>query len=337
VVGRLSPAGQAWFLAASVILLVVAALVSISVGAVQIPLSSVLEALFLRGSGAGSEVIVDLRFPRVLLALVVGGGLAVVGAALQATMRSPLADPYILGISAGASVGAALATLAFGATGLFGLGGPLAAFLTASVSVACVFLIARTGGRVPPIRLLLAGVAFSSFAEALTGFILYLAPEEAQIRGFMFWTLGGLGAADWATLAWTAAVVIPGGLAIVLVSRWQDLLLLGDESALSLGLDVGRARGILVLLAAVVTGTTVAAAGAIGFVGLIVPHAVRRVTGPEHRRLLPGSALTGGALLMVMDALARTMLAPREVPVGLLTGLLGAPFFLLLLHRSFEG
>jgi iron complex transport system permease protein len=336
VVGRLSSAGQAWFLAGLVVLLALAALASVSVGAVRIPISSVFDALILRGSGAGSEVIIDLRFPRVLLALVVGAGLAVVGAALQATMRSPLADPYILGISAGGSVGAALAMLVFGATGLLGVGAPLAAFITAALSVACVYLIAESGGRVPPIRLLLAGVAFSSFAQALTGFILYLAPEEAQVRGFVFWALGGLGAADWTTLAWTAAVVIPGALSIGLLSRWQDLLLLGDESALSLGLDVTRARGLLVLLAAVVTGTTVAAAGAIGFVGLIVPHAVRRVTGPEHRRLLPATALAGGTLLMVVDALARTVLAPREIPVGLLTGLLGAPFFLLLLHRSFE-
>lgn len=321
------------FLAVTAGLLAATGVLAVGIGAVSLSASEVLAALG-ADDGVHRQIVLDLRLPRVILAATIGGALAAVGAALQAVMRSALADPYILGVSAGASVGAALVIV----TGLFSALGPaalaIAAFATGLISVAVVYLAARVRGRVPPIRLLLAGVAWSSFATALTGFILYLAPDAVQVRGVIFWMMGGLSGADWAGARWTTAIALPGCAVLFATARWQNLLLLGDEAATALGLDVARARGVLVVLAALITGVAVAFSGAIGFIGLIVPHALRPITGPDHRRLLPASVLVGALLLVWMDALARTMLAPRELPVGLLTGLLGAPFFLLLLRRQ---
>jgi iron complex transport system permease protein len=321
---------------AGIIALASTVVIALSVGAVGVPLGEVAAALVGRASSLDADqIVVGLRLPRAVLGIIVGGSLAVVGTTLQATMRSPLADPYILGLSAGASVGAAVAALLFPDGALAVLGAPVASFLAALASVACVFGAARSGGRLPPVRLLLAGVAFSSFASALTGFIVYLAPEDGRLRGFVFWTLGGLSAADWPLLRWAAPVMLGGTLLLGATARWQNLLVLGDDAALSLGLDVARARTRLVVLSAIVTGAAVAASGAIGFVGLVVPHVIRRFVGPEHARLIPLSFLFGATLLLAMDTLARIAIAPRELPVGLLTGLLGAPFFLVLLRRRF--
>jgi iron complex transport system permease protein len=248
-------------------------------------------------------------------------------------MRSALADPYILGVSSGAAVGASLAVVFGGLTSARGFGVTLAAFATGLASVAAVYVAANVRGRVPAVRLLLAGVAWSSFSSAITGFILFLAPEAAQVRGVVFWLMGGLAGADWAGAGWTAAIALPCIVVLAATGRWQNLLLLGDEAALSLGLDVSSARGRLVVLASLATGAAVAFSGAIGFVGLVIPHVLRPLVGPDHRRLIPASVLAGALLLVWMDVLARTLLTPRELPVGLLTGLLGAPFFLLLLRR----
>jgi iron complex transport system permease protein len=190
---------------------------------------------------------------------------------------------------------------------------------------------------VQPLRLLLAGVALSSFTTAITGFVLYLAPEAMQVRGVVFWMIGGLSSADWASAGWLALVTLPACAALFVTARWQNLLLLGDEAALALGLDADVARKWLVLLCALATGAIVAFAGAIGFVGLIVPHALRPITGPDHRRLLPAAFVFGAALLVLMDALSRALLAPEELPVGILTGLLGAPFFIALLRKQGTG
>ena len=334
---RLGGAGHLGLAGAGALLLFAAVVLALAEGSVPIPARVVLAAL-LGGEGADpaeQQIIRELRLPRVLGAVLVGMALAAVGAVLQAVMRNPLADPYILGISSGASVGAALAAV----VGLAALGpfGPMGlAFLTALGSVLLVYRVARVGGRLPPVRLLLAGVALSSFATAVTGFILFFAPEAAAVRGVLFWLMGGLGGLTWGTLGLTALVALPAMLVVLATARWQTTLLLGDEAALSLGLDVTRTRTTLVIVSALLTSTLVAAAGAIGFVGLIVPHALRPFTGPDHRRLLPAAMIFGALLLVVMDLLARTLLAPQEIPVGILTGLLGAPFFLLLLSRQAE-
>jgi iron complex transport system permease protein len=339
MIRRLSSAGYLLALVLLSLLLVASVLGSLAVGAAPLSIGEAILGLraFIGGASddvVRAQIVGEIRLPRALLGALIGGGLAISGATLQAVMRSPLADPFVLGVSSGASVGAALAVIT-GLAGALGAGAAtVLAFAAALGSVVLVYAAASVGGRVPAIRLLLAGIAWSSFATAVTGFLLYLAPEASQVRGMVFWLLGGLAAAEWSSVAWTAALALPGGALLFLTSRWQNLLLLGDEPARSLGLDVARARSILVVITALVTAAAVAFAGAIGFVGLIVPHAIRPFTGPDHTRLLPASAVAGALLLVSVDALARTILAPAEIPVGILTGLLGAPFFLVLLRRT---
>ncbi len=329
---RLSPGGYAILLSAGAAALVIGAVLALTVGAAHVSVSDV---LFDRAPPSMRQILLEIRLPRIAGSILVGGCLAIVGATLQAVMRNPLADPYILGISAGASVGAALAVIAGSAVVAAG-GGALLAFATALVSVIVVYRVAKVDGRLPPLRLLLAGVALSSFASAVTGFLLYLVPEATAVRGVMFWLMGGLGGAEWSGLGWAAALALPATAALAVTARWQTVLLLGDEAATAIGLDVARARRWLIGLAAVVTGALVAFAGAIGFIGLIVPHALRPFTGPDHRRLLPAAGIFGAALLLALDTIARTVMAPEELPVGILSGLMGAPFFLALLAR-FEG
>lgn len=328
---RLSRLGLFALLIAGAVLLVSASIGSLAIGAASVSLDDLFN-----GDDRVRTILWSIRLPRIAGAILVGGTLATIGCTLQAVMKNPLAEPYILGISSGSSVGAALAVV----LGAAPLGGPitsLAAFASALASVGIVYRVASIGGQIPPVRLLLAGVALSSFASAVTSFVLYLTPEATEVRGVVFWLLGGLHSAEWPGVIWAAALAIPATIALLLSSRWQNLLLLGDESALSLGLDVARARRSMIVIAALATASIVAFAGAIGFVGLIVPHALRPFTGPDHRRLVPASFLYGAALLVIMDALARVVIAPQELPVGILTGLLGGPFFIALLARQKEG
>lgn len=335
---RLSRAGFVLLVAGGAALTFVAALVALAVGPADLAPRDVLATLvaLVRGSGADpvlAQIVAEIRLPRVLGALVTGGALAVVGGTLQAVMKNPLADPYVLGISSGASVGAALAVI-FGAHPLGGPAATAAAFVTALVSVFVVYKVASVGGVVPAVRLLLAGVALSSFTTAVTGFVLYLAPGATEVRSVVFWLMGGLGASDWVGASWCAAIAVPACLVLFASARAQNLLLLGDETALSLGLDVTRTRVRLVAVAALATAAIVAFAGAIGFIGLVVPHALRPLTGPDHRRLLPAAFVFGALLLVSVDSAARVVIAPEELPVGILTGLLGAPFFLAILRRQ---
>lgn len=332
---RSSVRGRLLVLLALTLSLGLAALGALGLGAAELPFSRALGALFGRGDALELGVVLELRVPRVLLAVLVGGSLGMVGSTLQSVLHNDLADPYILGVSAGAGVGATLAML-FG-PGLAPWSTTLLAFVAALVSVVLVYQAARTEGALPGARLLLAGVAWSSFATALSAFLLYFAPEARQVRGVLFWLIGGLQGAGW-TEVWTvSSVTLPSALLLLASARAQTLFLLGDEAAQSLGLDVARTKSLLILLSALVTASTVAVAGAIGFVGLIVPHALRPFFGPDQRFLLPAAGLGGALLLLVMDTAARTLFAPEEVPVGVLTGLLGAPFFLLLLRRQGRG
>jgi len=333
---RLSAPAYAIAVLLGVVALMASVIASIGLGAVDLASADVWRALF-DPSGVDpvvAQIVRELRLPRALLGASVGAALAVTGASLQAVMRSNLADPYVLGVSSGASIGAAIAVVT-GAEHLLGGTGLMALSYAAAVGgVSVVLAIARVGGRVHATRLLLAGAAFSAFAGSVTGLLLYLVPEASALRGLVFWLLGGLGGADWALLAWTGTSTLVGVTALLALARWQNLLLLGDEAAQTLGLEVMQARVIIVLVAALMVGATVASAGAIGFVGLVVPHAMRPWTGPDHRRLIPASAIAGGLLLLWMDVIARLALAPRELPVGVLTGLVGAPVFLAILRRS---
>jgi iron complex transport system permease protein len=317
--------------------------VGASVGTAAVAPGEVLRAVAHRltlGAVAPPEAAADaivwrLRLPRAVLALVVGGGLAVIGVAMQALVRNPLAEPYLLGISSGATAGASLFYL-----GLVPplvsrtLTLPVAAFAGGLASIVVVVLVAQRGGRLSVARLLLAGVAMSALMASVTSFVTFASPEPNKLRAVLFWLLGSLAGTRWAEVPLPATVAVLGTLALTAAARPLDALLTGEEAARHLGIPVEGLKRALIGLAALVTGTLVAVSGAIGFVGLIVPHAVRLVAGVTHRRLVPLSFATGGLFLLWADVAARTLLPSQELPVGIVTALCGVPFFLALLRRG---
>jgi iron complex transport system permease protein len=302
----------------------------ISVGSVALSPGEVWAGL-VSADASTSPIVRQLRLPRVLLAFLVGGGLGLSGAALQALVRNPLADPYLLGLSGGAGLGAVLAIAA--RTGSM-WAVPVAAFAGALAAVALVYRLSVVGGkRLDPRILLLAGVVVGAFAAAVMSAVIVLS-EAPELRNAFLWLLGGFSAASWAALALFAAyAVIPLGI-LLASARPLDLMALGDETATHLGADVERVRRRVYVATSLLTAASVATCGIIGFVGLIVPHAVRRSWSPLHRRLLPGAFLAGGAFLVLADAIARTVIRPIELPVGVVTALVGVPLFALLLRRS---
>lgn len=318
--------------------LALAVVASVAFGSADLGLARVWGGLVRTGPATDQAIVWSLRMPRVVLALAVGGGLAVVGVAMQALVRNPLAEPYILGASSGASAGAALFFLGFlPAVVSKTVSMPVAAVTGAWVAVVIVFAVARRGPTLSTARLLLAGVAMSALLGSVTAFVTYASPEPDKLRAVLFWLLGSLTRARWATV-WGPVAASLGSLgALWLLARPLDLLSTGEEPAAALGVPVEGLKRALVAISAVATGVLVAAAGVIGFVGLIVPHAVRMMAGATHRRLVP-LAYAGGALfLLLADLAARTVLAGQEVPVGVLTAICGVPFFLWLLRRGGPG
>ncbi|MER5811802.1 iron ABC transporter permease [Streptomyces sp. NPDC002033] len=325
------------------VLLAASSVAGLALGPVRIGPGKVL-GLVLAGPGARggafASIVWDVRMPRVLLGTVVGAGLAVAGAVLQALVRNQLADPFLLGASSGASAGAVL-VLVFGTAAGAGAAGfaagagvPLAAFAGSLAALVAVYAMARRGGTMTTGRLILAGVAVQYVLSALTSLVLVLSARPDQIRSVLFWTLGGLGGARWDELALPAAALLVGTVLLVALARPLDLLLAGEEGAHTLGLDTGRFRAAVFVLTSLVIGVLVAYSGAIGFVGLMVPHAARMVVGAGHRALLPVAALGGAVFLTLADLVARTAAAPEEIPVGVVTALVGGPFFLWMLRRS---
>ena len=284
------------------------------------------------------RIVWGLRLPRVLLALLVGGGLSVVGVAMQALVRNPLAEPYILGISSGASAGASLFYLGL-LPSLLGqmLSMPLAAFLGGLLAITIVYLVAYTGTRLSVARLLLAGVAMSALMASITSFITFSSPDPGKLRAVLFWLLGSLGGTQWSDLIPPLATTTAGTAFLLVLARPLDAMLIGEDSAYHLGIPVERLKRALILLAALMTGSLVAVAGAIGFVGLIIPHAVRLIVGVAHRRVVPLSFVSGALFLVWADLAARTILPEQELPVGILTALCGVPFFMVLLRRGSYG
>jgi iron complex transport system permease protein len=277
-----------------------------------------------------SPIVRTLRVPRALLGFLVGGALGTAGAALQALVRNPLADPFLLGLSGGAGLGAVLA-IALGAAGAWTV--PLAAFAGALLAMALVYRIAASGGaELDPRVLILGGVAVGAFAGALTTAVVSLANAVA-LRSALLWLWGGLSGASWDTVAVVAAYLPIPLLVLFAAARSLDLLSLGEEPARYLGTDVGSLRRRVYVAASLLTAVAVAVSGVIGFVGLIVPHAVRVVFGHHHRTLLPAAFLGGGTLLVLADTVARVVVAPRELPVGIVTALVGVPLFALLVRR----
>lgn len=285
---------------------------------------------------AEMSIIANIRLPRVLLGLAVGAALAMSGAALQGMIRNMLADPYVLGISSGASTGAAGAIL-------FGLGAgagqyslPVSAFLGAMGASLLVFWLGHAGGQSTSIRLLLAGIAVGYALSAVTNFLIFASDDAEGSRTVMFWLLGSLSLARWDGLLVTVvAGTAAGATILMLLSRRLDALAVGDETARALGVDPARTRLQLLAVVSVCTGVAVAGAGVIGFVGLVVPHLARRLVGTVHVRLLPVTALLGSGLLIWADSLSRVLMQPRELPIGIITALIGAPFLLLLIRRMY--
>ncbi|MYI62390.1 MAG: iron chelate uptake ABC transporter family permease subunit [Gemmatimonadetes bacterium] len=282
------------------------------------------------------NIIWLIRFPRVLIGVFVGAGLAVVGVTMQALVRNPLADPYILGISSGASVGAVM-VLAFGAFAFAGIYAiSVGAFLGAILTFLIVFLLAQSNGRLNPARLILAGVAVAYFFSGLTSFITLTSDNRELARAVLAWLLGSLAGTDWEELTLPTAVLFFGSVYLVLQARGLNALIVGDETAATLGVDLTRFRPSLFGVVSLVTGVMVAVSGAIGFIGLMIPHIVRLMVGTDHRRVLPVSIFVGSIFLILVDVIARTAFDPVELPVGVITSLLGGPFFLWLLHRQMK-
>jgi len=279
-------------------------------------------------------VLWQIRFPRVVLGVVVGASLGVGGALLQGLFRNPLAEPGIIGVSAGAAVGAATAIV----TGLSALGGgatAASAFVGGLVATLLVYAVARSGRRTEVVTLVLAGIAINAVAGAAIGLLMFLS-TDAQVRAVAFWNLGSLGSATWGAVATVAPLAVLGLATAPWFARQLDLLALGEPVAGHLGVDVNRLRLLVIVVVAMLTAAAVAVAGVVSFVGLVVPHLIRLATGPGHRLLLPASALGGALLLVVADLVARTVAAPAEVPLGVLTALVGGPFFFWLLLRTRE-
>jgi iron complex transport system permease protein len=314
---------------AGVMLLVLLLMLSIATGVVSIPIATILDAVAGRADAASSAIIRDLRAPRALLAACVGAGLASSGAALQGTLRNPLAEPYLLGVSGGAAVGAVVAMA-------FGLAAPLvtlAAFAGAALSTILVLSIARTvGGGADARLLLMSGVVVGAFANAAIMIALSDAPPD-RVRGALWWMMGSTASANWGAVAWLALGLLVIGGVLVTYARELDLLVLGDEPAAALGVDVDRSARRAFLLASWLAASTVAAAGLIGFIGLVVPNLARALGARRHRSMLLMSAVYGAALLVGADLLARTLRPPSELPLGAVTAIVGVPFFLARLRR----
>lgn len=322
------------------VLLALSCAVSLGFGAAQVPLERVLAILGQHLFGIVPEAAVSLgqdsivwqlRAPRVLLGALVGAGLALVGTALQAVTRNPLADPHLLGVSSGAAFGAVVVVLYLGEfAGLLSL--PLAAFAGALTSMLLVLAIASRSGRLESDRLLLAGVAVSFVMMAASNLLLYLGNPHAA-SSVLFWMLGGLGLARW-ELLWLPALCLALALAVLLgLGRALNALMAGEQSAVSLGLEPRRVRLLVFVVASLLTGVLVSLSGAIGFVGLMLPHVARFLVGAEHRRVLPVAALLGALFLVWVDVAARTWLAPQDLPIGIVTAAIGGVFFVALLRR----
>lgn len=322
---------------ASVLALLAAALagsvlLGLAVGPSDLSASQVLDVLTGSEQGAAGDIVWRIRVPRVVLALLVGAALASAGVLFQALLRNPLADPYILGVSGGAALGG-IAMLSFGGAVGLGYGAvPPAAFAGAVLTTVLLYLVAGVQGRVSPTHLLLTGVVFNASASAAIIFLASLAglTEGAQI---FLWLIGNLSAAR-SDITGAVGVFLALGLVCGMVlSRSLNLLALGDENAQQLGVDSERHKRWLLLATSLMVGAAVSVAGLVGFVGLIIPHLLRLVIGPDHRLLLPSAALAGGAFLVLCDTLARTLLGGRELPVGAITAIVGGPLFLILLRR----
>jgi iron complex transport system permease protein len=324
----------------TLVFLLLAVLLSIAVGSVFIPPADLWRLLIGNRGVVLPEplatyalIIISIRLPRTVMVALTGAALGASGAAYQGLFRNPLADPYLIGVASGAGLGAVIAMSIQWPYSFWGLMAiPMAAFLAALLTVFIVYSLARVGRTVPTTNLILAGVAFGSFATALTSFLMLR--SSGEIRRALGWLLGGASQAGWMPVLGILPYLVVGLSILLLSGHALNLLQFGDEQAHQLGLPVNRAKTIILVAASLATAAAVAFAGIIGFVGLIVPHVMRMWFGGDYRRLLPLSLIGGAAFLLVADVLARVVLAPQEIPLGIITALAGAPFFLWVLRRS---
>ena len=324
--------------------LVCSVLVSITFGNADISLGDVYKVILYEIShasglddysqGAIHDVVWLIRFPRILMAIAVGMGLSVCGAVMQAVVKNPLADPYVLGVSSGAYLGAA-ASIILGIGSVVGdnsIG--IMAFAGAFLASLAVLAISGIGGRSSAARLILAGMAISAVCSAFANFLIYMAQDREATTQISYWSMGSLAAADWDNVPVTLIVMILGTLIFMTQYRKLNLMLLGDETAITPGTNLHRVRMVYMLLSAFMVGFAVCAAGMIGFVGLIIPHAMRMLFGTDHKRLIPLSALTGAIFLIWADVASRTILDHSEIPIGILISLIGAPCFIYLMIKK---
>ena len=319
--------------------LVLVGLLSAGIGAYHIDVgdivSSVLHRLHLGGNAldrVGESVLWDIRFPRVVLAVLVGACLGCAGVLMQGVFGNPLAEPGVIGISSGAAVGA-VAAITLGLSIMGGWTVTVVAFVCGVVTVLLVYSLSRSGGRTEVVTLILTGIAVNAFAGALIGLSVFVA-DNAQLTEITFWQLGSLAQASWSRVLAVLPCAVLGLLVAPLYARRLDLLALGERPARHLGVDVERMRMVLIVVVALLTAAAVAVSGIIGFIGLVVPHLLRMAAGPGHRFLIGGSCLGGALILVGADLVARTVAAPAELPLGVLTALLGSPFFFWLLRRT---
>jgi iron complex transport system permease protein len=318
-----------------VLTLVVAIVLMSLLGSERLPVRASLCAIFSGGTSPCGlstdqyEILFQLRLPRILLAAAVGGSLATAGASYQALLRNPLAEPYLLGVSNGAAVGTMIALVFFGA---FEWSRPVFAFAGALIATLAVYQLARGRTGATPERLILAGVIVTTFLSSVIVFVTTLM-DATRIRSFTFWLLGDLSGSTRSLLPLVIVITIVGTLALTLNARSLNLLMLGERDAFDLGVEVGRVRILVFVVASLLVGSSVAASGSVGYVGLVVPHLVRLSLGGDNRISIPAAALGGALFVIVADTVARTIIAPRELPVGAITALIGAPLFIYLLRR----
>jgi len=317
----------------SLVILLFALLLSIAIGSVFLAPTEIWNTLLGRGAEISTSILWRIRLPRTVLVALTGAALGISGASYQGLFRNPLADPFLIGVASGAGLGAVIALSIQWPYSFWGLMAvPLAAFAMALLTVLIVYAIARIGHTVPTTNLILAGVAVSSFATSLTSFLMLRSADE--VRRALGWLMGGSIQNGWTSILAVLPLLTVGAVVLLISGHALNLLQFGDDQAQQLGLNVTRTRTTILIAASLVTATAVSFSGIIGFVGLVVPHLVRLWAGVDYRRLLPLSLIGGASLLLFADVIARVVLAPQEIPVGIVTALAGAPFFLWVLRRS---
>jgi iron complex transport system permease protein len=278
-------------------------------------------------------IVLNLRLPRIILSALVGAALSVVGAALQGMFKNPMADPYVMGISSGASLGAAIAIVAGMEYTFLGIGFiTMFAFVGSIMTIVCIYNIARVGNKIPSTTLLLAGIAINFMLLSMVSVIMVF--NRNQVEKIVFWVMGSVSAASWNQIAFLFPMVLIGIMIILVFSRDLNLMSMGEETAKSLGTEVEKVKKILIVICSLLVAASVSVSGAIGFVGLIIPHAIRLLSGSDHRSLLPFSAVGGAMFMVICDTISRSAAAPMEIPVGAVTSILGSPYFIYLLYKN---